>query len=75
VATPLITGTAAATTPSMVKVTVPVGVPAPGVWLPTAAAKVTGRPTTAGLAEAVSTVVVAVGWTGKGALNQGVNVT
>ncbi|GAO05922.1 hypothetical protein TPA0598_01_02920 [Streptomyces lydicamycinicus] len=49
--------------PEMTKVTVPVGVPAPGATGATVAVKVTGCPTTDGSGDEVTVVVVSAGST------------
>src|SRR5262249_13387597 len=58
VAWPLTSATGACAVPSMVKVTVPPGVPAPGATALTVAVKVTAWPKTDGLVEEVRAVVV-----------------
>src|SRR5947209_7820882 len=62
VAAPLTRLTGVWATPSMVKVTVPVGGLDRGVGAVTVAVKVTGWPAGAGVGDAVSIVVVAGGW-------------
>src|SRR5262249_55875858 len=58
------------TVPSL-KVTVPVGVPAPGARTPTVAVKVTAWPVTAGLTDGASVTAGAAGLTGMAAAAQG----
>jgi hypothetical protein len=64
---PLLTATGVCAVPSIVKVTVPLGVPEPGATTPTAAVSVSGCPNTVGAAGAETVVVVAAlvtVWTG-----------